>query len=314
MSAADPSPGALAAAPAKLTLAQRLDAYERLLRLHRPIGTLLLLWPTLSALWIASYGRPTLIMVLVFAVGTLVMRSAGCAFNDWADRNYDAHVKRTADRPLARGEIAPWEALVLGSALSLLAFLLVVLATNRTTILLSVAAFAIAVAYPFCKRFLALPQAFLGVAFSFGIPMAFAAVLGYVSAFGWWLFAFNLFWVIAYDTEYAMVDRDDDLRIGIRTSAITFGRFDILAVGICYAIFLGGMAWLAWRIPLGLLFWAGFAAAVLLAAHHLWLIRHRERDACFRAFLNNHWLGFALFAGIAADYAYRLKAWPRLAG
>ena len=176
--------------------------------------------------------------MVVFTVGTVLMRSAGCAFNDWADRDYDAHVKRTADRPLARGEIAPWEALVVGGLLALLAFFMVVMSTNRTTVLLSVAALVIAIAYPFCKRFLALPQAFLGIAFSFGIPMAFAAVLGYVSEFGWWLFAFNLVWVIAYDTEYAMVDRDDDLRIGIRTSAITFGRFDVLAVGVCYAIFL----------------------------------------------------------------------------
>lgn len=300
-----------AAAPRKLTLIQRLDAYERLVRLDRPIGTLLLLWPTLFALWIASYGRPSIVLVLVFALGTLVMRSAGCAFNDWADRNFDPHVKRTANRPLARREIAPWEALVVGAVLSLAAFALVVLATNTATILLSVAALVIAVAYPFCKRFLALPQAFLGIAFSFGIPMAFAAVLGYVSPFGWWLFAFNLFWVIAYDTEYAMVDRDDDLRIGIRTSAITFGRFDILAIGICYAVFLGGVAWLAARIPLGLLFWIGFACAALLALYHLWLIRTRDRDRCFKAFLNNHWLGFALFAGVAADFAWRLKAWPR---
>jgi len=304
--------GAAAPVPRKLTPAQRLDAYERLLRLDRPIGTLLLLWPTLSALWLAAYGRPTLVLVLVFALGTLVMRSAGCAFNDWADRKYDPHVKRTADRPLARGDIAPWEALVLGGVLALLAFGLVVLATNRATVLLSVAALAIAMAYPFCKRFLALPQAFLGVAFSFGIPMAFAAVLGYVSPFGWWLFAFNLFWVIAYDTEYAMVDRDDDLKIGIRTSAITFGRYDVAAVGVCYAVFLAGVAWLAWRVPLGALFWIGFGCAVLLAIRHLWLIRTRERDRCFRAFLDNHWLGFALFVGIAADFAWRLGAWPRL--
>lgn len=308
-----PSSGVAPPGAPKLTFAQRIDAYERLLRLDKPIGTLLLLWPTLSALWIASYGRPPLMLVIVFTVGTLVMRSAGCAFNDWADRDYDAHVKRTANRPLARGEIAPWEALAVGAVLALLAFASVIFATNRVTILLAVAAFFIAVAYPFCKRFLALPQAFLGIAFSFGIPMAFAAVLGYVSPFGWWLFAFNLFWVIAYDTEYAMVDRDDDLRIGIRTSAITFGRYDVVAVGICYAIFLAGVAWLMARIPLGPLFWVGFAAAVLLAIYHLWIIRGRDRDRCFHAFLNNHWLGFALFAGIAADFAWRLKAWPRLA-
>ncbi len=312
MSEIPAKPAASAETPRKLTFAQRLDAYERLLRLDKPIGTLLLLWPTLSALWIASYGRPTITLVVVFAVGTLVMRSAGCAFNDWADRDYDAHVKRTADRPLARGEIAPWEALVVGGVLALCAFFMVVMATNRATVLLSVAALMIAMAYPFCKRFLALPQAFLGIAFSFGIPMAFAAVLGYVSAFGWWFFAFNLVWVIAYDTEYAMVDRDDDLRIGIRTSAITFGGYDVLAVGVCYAIFLGGVAWLMARIPLGPLFWVGFACAVLLAIYHLWLIRTRERERCFRAFLNNHWLGFAIFAGIVADQAWRLKAWPRI--
>ncbi len=296
----------------RLTLAQRLDAYERLIRLDKPIGTLLLLWPTLTALWLAARGSPSLVLVLVFTLGTLVMRSAGCAFNDFADRSFDAHVKRTAQRPLAIGEIAPWEAVVVGCVLSLMAFALVALATNRTTILLAVAAFAITLAYPLCKRFLAVPQAFLGIAFSFGIPMAFAAVLGYVSPFGWWLFAFNLFWVIAYDTEYAMVDRDDDLRIGIRTSAITFGRFDVMAVAICYAIFLAGVAWLAWRVPLGWLFWVGFAAAVFLAFYHLWLIRGRERERCFHAFLNNHWLGFAIFAGVAADFAWRLRAWARL--
>ncbi|MCC7041409.1 MAG: 4-hydroxybenzoate octaprenyltransferase [Burkholderiales bacterium] len=300
------------ASPRARTLAQRLDAYERLVRLDKPIGTLLLLWPTLSALWLAARGAPSLVLVLVFTLGTLVMRSAGCAFNDFADRGYDAHVKRTAQRPLARGEIHAWEALGVGAVLALMAFGLVVLATNRTTVLMAVAGFAITLAYPWCKRFLAVPQAFLGIAFSFGIPMAFAAVLGYVSAFGWWLFAFNLFWVVAYDTEYAMVDRDDDLRIGIRTSAITFGRYDVAAVGVCYAIFLGGFAWLAARVPLGWPFWLGYAAAVLLAFYHLWLIRGREREACFAAFLNNHWLGFALFAGIAADFALRHAAWPRL--
>jgi len=302
----------LPSASRRLTLAQRLDAYERLVRLDKPIGTLLLLWPTLTALWLAARGSPPLVLVLVFTLGTLAMRSAGCAFNDFADRGYDPHVKRTAQRPLARGEIAPWEALVVGCLLSLLAFALVALATNRATVLMAVAGFVITLAYPWCKRFLAVPQAFLGIAFSFGIPMAFAAVLGYVSPFGWWLFVFNLFWVIAYDTEYAMVDRDDDLRIGIRTSAITFGHFDVAAVGVCYAIFLAGVAWLAWRVPLGFLFWIGFAAAALLALYHLWLIRGRERERCFHAFLNNHWLGFAIFAGVAADFAWRLHAWPRL--
>jgi 4-hydroxybenzoate polyprenyltransferase len=309
-----PQASAQTGAPRARTLVERIDAYERLVRLDRPIGILLLLWPTLTALWLVSHGRPTLPLVLVFTLGTVVMRCAGCAFNDWADRNFDAHVERTADRPLARGEIAPWEALVVGAVFALAGFLMVLLATNRATVLLSVAALVIAIAYPFCKRFLALPQAFLGIAFSFGIPMAFAAVLGYVSPFGWWLFAFNLFWVIAYDTEYAMVDSNDDIKLGLRTSAITFGSFDVVAVGVCYAIYLAGVAWLGYRVPMGLAFWVGLAVAAGLAVYHLWLIHTRERARCFRAFLNNHWLGLAVFLGVAVDFAWRLKAWPRMLG
>jgi 4-hydroxybenzoate polyprenyltransferase len=294
------------------TWRQRIDAYERLVRLDKPIGILLLLWPTLAALWLATGGRPALTLVVVFTVGTIVMRCAGCALNDWADRSFDAHVMRTADRPLARGEIEPWEALVVAAAMAAAAFLLVALATNMQTVRFSFVALVIAVAYPFCKRFFALPQAFLGIAFSFGIPMAFVAVDGTVPAWGWALFAANLFWVVAYDTEYAMVDRIDDLRLGLRTSALTFGRFDVFAVACCYAVYFAGLAWVAAARELGGTFWTGFAVAVALAVYHLWLIRTRERDRCFRAFLSNHWLGFAVFAGVALDYAVRLHAWPHL--
>ena len=287
----------------------RMDAYERLLRLDKPIGTLLLLWPTLTALWIASLGMPTWLLIIVFVVGTLLMRSAGCAFNDWADRNYDGAVERTAKRPLATGEIRPWEALVLGALLAICAFLLV-LATNRVAVAWSVPALLIAIAYPFFKRFFALPQAFLGVAFSFGIPMAFAAARGEVPPFAWWMLLANLFWVIAYDTEYAMVDRDDDIRVGIRTSAITFGRFDVIAVGLCYAIFLAAMLWLGRAAGLGICYAGGIVVAAVIAIYHLWLIRHRDRAACFRAFVHNHWLGFAIFVGTVLDYALLRSAWP----
>ena len=298
--------------PGAGTWKQRIDAYERLVRLDKPIGILLLLWPTLTALWLAAWGRPSVVHVIVFTVGTIVMRSAGCALNDWADRDFDAHVARTAGRPLARGEIAPWEALGVAAVLAGLAFVLVAYGTNLQTVRMSVAALAIAIAYPFCKRFLAVPQAFLGIAFSFGIPMAFTAVYAAVPGWGWLLFAANLFWVIAYDTEYAMVDRDDDLRLGLRTSAITFGRYDVAAVAFCYAAYFGGLAWVAVMSALGAIFWAAFAMATGFAVYHLWLIRTRDRDRCFRAFLSNHWLGFAVFAGVALDYAIRLNAWPLL--
>ena len=296
----------------RLTLAARIDAYERLVRLDKPIGILLLLWPTLSALWLAAGGDPPIHLVIVFALGTIVMRCAGCAFNDWADRKFDAHVKRTAQRPLARGEIAPWEALVVGAAFALAGFVMVILATNRLTVLLSVAGLAIAIAYPFFKRFFALPQAFLGIAFSFGIPMAFAAVLEAVPGFGWWYFGLNLLWVVAYDTEYAMVDRDDDIRLGLHTSAVTFGRYDVLAVAACYALYFVGLTWFGRVAGLGLFYWIGLLVAALLAVYHIVLIRTRDRDRCFRAFLNNHWLGFAIFVGIATDFAWRYKAWPRV--
>jgi 4-hydroxybenzoate polyprenyltransferase len=303
--------GAGAPRPWRDALAARLDAYERLVRLDKPIGTLLLLWPTLSALWFASVGRPTLVQLIVFGMGTLLMRSAGCAMNDWADRRFDPHVKRTAARPLAAGEIPGWEALAVAAALAFCAFLLV-LATNRTTILMSLPAVVIAIVYPFTKRFFALPQAFLGLAFSFGIPMAFAAVYDSVPALGWWLLGANLFWVVAYDTEYAMVDRDDDVRLGLRTSAIFFGRFDVAAVMACYAVFLAGMAWVGAVQRMGPVYYAGLVVAAGCAAYHFTLIRGRDRERCFRAFLHNHWLGFAVFAGVALDYAVRLSAWPQL--
>jgi 4-hydroxybenzoate polyprenyltransferase len=290
-------------------IAARIDAYERLLRLDKPIGTLLLLWPTLTALWFATWGAPSFKLLIVFVVGTLLMRSAGCAVNDWADRAFDAHVERTASRPLAMGEIEPFEALFLAGALALCAFLLI-LSTNRTAVLWSFPAAAIAFVYPFLKRFFALPQAFLGIAFSFGIPMAYAAALGRVPAFAWALLAINLFWVVAYDTEYAMVDRDDDVRIGVRTSAITFGRFDLAAIALCYAVYLAGMTWVGVELDLGVLYFAGLAVAAAIAVYHLWLIRDRDRARCFKAFLHNHWLGLAVFAGTALDYAVRAGSWP----
>jgi 4-hydroxybenzoate polyprenyltransferase len=294
-----------------LTWRERVDAYERLLRLDKPIGVLLLLWPTLSALWLAAFGGPPFRLIVVFVLGTWLMRSAGCAINDWADRDFDAHVKRTAERPLAAGVIAPWEALALAAALALCALVLIVIATNRATVLWSIPALAITIAYPFFKRFFALPQAFLGIAFSFGIPMAFASVYGSVPPYAWWLLVINLFWVVAYDTEYAMVDRDDDIKIGIHTSAITFGRFDVAAVAICYALYLAGMLWAGTFRKLGIAYHAGLGVAVLLAVYHLWLIRTRDRERCFRAFRNNHWFGFAVFAGIVVDHAVRLREWPR---
>jgi 4-hydroxybenzoate polyprenyltransferase len=285
--------------------------YGRLIRLDKPIGALLLLWPTLSALWIAADGRPPLALVVIFTVGTWLMRSAGCAVNDWADRRFDAHVKRTAARPLARGEIEPWEALIVSAVLAFVAFLLIV-PTNTTTIVLSLPAAIIAFVYPFLKRFFALPQAFLGIAFSFGIPMAFAAVQDAAPALAWAMLIVNLFWVMAYDTEYAMVDRDDDLRLGLKTSAIAFGRHEISAIMACYAIYVAGMVAIGLVEGLGLLYYAGLAVALGCALYHWRLIRTRTREGSFAAFLHNHWLGFAVFAGVALDYALRAGAVPAL--
>ena len=283
----------------------KLALYLQLIRWDRPAGWLLLLWPTLSALWLASHGFPGWHLTLVFILGTFLMRSAGCCLNDVADRNFDRHVKRTAERPVTSGKLPAKEALAVGAVLALCAFGLV-LTTNITAITWSFAALAIAIIYPFAKRYVAMPQAVLGVAFSFGIPMAFAAVQSRVPLVAWVLLLGNLFWVIAYDTEYAMVDRDDDLKIGMKTSAITFGRFDVLAVFVSYVLYL--VIWLnvllsqlnnaqaaIYLIALGL--------ALGQALWHIWLIRKRQRDDCFKAFRLNHWLGFTVFAGIALSYA-----------
>jgi 4-hydroxybenzoate polyprenyltransferase len=278
--------------------------YLRLLRLDKPIGILLLLWPTLWGLWFAAGGLPPLSILLIFVAGVVLMRSAGCAINDYADRDFDAHVERTQARPLATGEVSGREALLLASGLSLLAFLLI-LPLNRLVILLSVPALFLAASYPFTKRFFAIPQAYLGLAFGFGIPMAYAAVRGEVPLEAWLLLLANLFWSVAYDTEYAMVDRPDDLKIGIRTSAITFGKFDIAAVALCYAATLALLAYVGERVALGWVFYSGLLAAAGIALYHLWLIRGRERMACFKAFLHNTWFGFAVFAGLALDTLIR---------
>jgi len=289
---------------------RRLDAYERLTRLDKPIGTLLLLWPTLWALWIAGEGSPRAAILLIFFLGTVLMRSAGCAVNDWADRGFDSQVERTRQRPLAAGEIAPWEALVVAAVLALLALLLI-LPLNRLTLLLSIPAVLIAVSYPFTKRFFSLPQAYLGIAFSFGIPMAFAALADGMPPIAWILFAANFFWIIAYDTEYALADYPDDIKIGIRTSAITFGRFAVIAVVACYALALALLGAVGYEMRFGIAYYAGLLVATALAAYHVWLIRDRDRTLSFKAFLHNNWLGLAVFAGIAADYALRMGAWPR---
>ena len=277
-------------------LKNKLNLYLQLIRWDRPAGWLLLLWPTLSALWLASHGFPGWHLLTVFTLGTFLMRSAGCCLNDVADRDFDRHVKRTAERPVTSGKLSSRKALILGAVLALCAFGLV-LTTNITAIAWSFAALAIAIIYPFAKRYVAMPQAVLGVAFSFGIPMAFAAVQSRVPLLAWALLLGNLFWVIAYDTEYAMVDRDDDLRIGMKTSAITLGRFDVAAVMFCYAAFLCIWALTLWPRPA--VFLLGIAGAALQAIWHYTLIRGRERDGCFKAFRLNHWVGFVMFSGIA---------------
>ena len=288
-----------------LPLRSRVSLYLDLIRWDRPAGWLLLLWPTLSALWLAAGGFPGWHLLAVFTLGTVLMRSAGCCINDVADRDFDRHVKRTARRPVTRGALAPREALAVGAALALLAFALV-LSTNAPTVALSFAALAVTLAYPYAKRLVSLPQAVLGVAFSLGIPMAFSAVRGEAPPpVAWALLLGNLFWVLAYDTEYAMVDRDDDLRIGIRTSAITLGRYDVAAIMGFYGVYLA--LWGAIGFALGLRgpFALGLLAALAQAAWHWTLIRSRGREGCFRAFRLNHWIGFALFAGIVADGALR---------
>lgn len=283
---------------------EHLRRYALLTRQDKPIGTLLLLWPTLTALWLASAGRPLLRHVAVLTLGTWLMRSAGCAFNDLADRNFDRHVKRTAQRVLAVGTVSPREALAVGVALLAVSASLL-LCLNSASFWLAIVAALVAVSYPWFKRFFPMPQAYLGIAFSFGIPMAYAGSTGGVPEAGWWLFVANLFWVVAYDTEYAMVDRDDDVRLGLRSSAILFGRADVAAVMGCYGVFLSMVLWLGRQAGLGWVFMLGWAAALGCAIYHYTLVRTREREACFRAFLHNHWLGLALFVGVALDYAAR---------
>lgn len=285
-----------------MRLMQKLDAYEKLMRLDKPIGTLLLLWPTLWGLWLAGEGRPDLMTVWIFALGTLLMRSAGCVINDWADRRFDGEVARTRERPLVTGRVSPREALFLAAGLALVAFLLV-LRLPTLVWWLSVPAVLLAASYPFTKRFFALPQAYLGLAFGFGIPMAFAALRGDVPVLAWVLLLANVFWAIAYDTEYAMVDREDDLRIGIRTSAITFGRFDVWAVGVCYLLFLLTMVGAGWLSARGAFYYLGLLGGLGLAVYHGYLIRGRDRDSCFAAFRHNGWMGAVIFLGIVLDFA-----------
>ena len=285
-------------------IARRIGAYERLIRLDKPIGALLLLWPTLWAVWLASNGRPRLDIVLIFFTGTFLMRSAGCAMNDYADRNFDGHVERTRHRPLAAGEIAPREALYVAAGLALAAFGLV-LFLDPLAILLSFAGLGIAASYPFSKRFFAFPQAYLGVAFGFGIPMAYAAVQGRLPTECWLLLAANIFYSFAYDTEYAMVDREDDAKLGIRTSALTLGRWDVTAVMLSYAALLALLAWVGMRRGLGGPFYGGLAVAGAMMVYHWFLIRGRGRAGCFKAFMHNNWLGLAVWIGIVLALAVK---------
>ncbi len=281
---------------------ERLDLYEKLMRLDKPIGILLLLWPTLWGLWLSAAGTPHWLVAWIFILGTVLMRSAGCVINDFADRDFDPHVERTKNRPLAARQVSTKEAMILFAALVLAAFLLILPLRNWLVLGLSVPALFLAASYPFTKRFLAIPQAYLGVAFGFGIPMAYAANTGEVPPVAWLLLVANVFWAVAYDTEYAMVDREDDLKIGIKTSAITFGRYDVAAVMACYAIALALLAVVGYGLRLGIFYYAGLAIAAGIAVYHYTLIRTREPAKCFKAFLHNNWLGAAVFAGLVGHY------------
>ena len=280
-----------------MSFTDRLKAYAYLVRLDKPIGTLLLLWPTLWALWLASSGMPDPQILLIFVLGTFLMRSAGCAINDYADRDFDRHVQRTKGRPVTSGKISGKEAIAVAVILALIAFLLIQ-PLNTFTKQLSVFALLVAFVYPFTKRFFAMPQAVLGIAFGFGIPMAYAAVLDFVPLEAWVLFIGNVFWTIAYDTAYAMVDREDDLRLGLRTSAITFGKYDVLAISICYAILLISQLWVAQLAQLSNYFLVGWGMALGCAIYHIKLVATRKREECFLAFRHNNWLGGFLFLGI----------------
>ena len=280
----------------------RIIAYAYLIRLDKPIGTLLLLWPTLWALWLASGGFPEWHLLIIFTLGTFLMRSAGCAVNDYADQDFDRHVLRTKERPITSGKISGKEALAVATTLALIAFLLIQ-PLNALTQELSFFALALAIIYPFTKRFFAIPQAVLGIAFGFGIPMAYAAVLGFIPMEAWVLFVGNIFWAIAYDTAYAMVDRDDDLRLGLRTSAITFGRFDVFAIAVSYGILFLSQVWVAHLANLSNYFWVGWCLALACAVYHLKLVATRKREECFKAFRHNNWLGGFLFLGILLGLA-----------
>lgn len=280
---------------------RKLNAYFRLMRLDKPIGILLLLWPTLWALWLASNGWPDNRLLFIFIVGTVLMRSAGCVMNDVADRHFDGHVARTDKRPLVAGEVSVKEALLLATLLSLVAFGLV-LTLNALTIALSFAALFLAASYPFTKRFFALPQAYLGIAFGFGIPMAFAAVQGWVPQQAWLMLVANIAWSLAYDTEYAMIDRSDDLKIGICSSAITFGKYDVALIMFFYALMLALMAYVGALMQLTWIYYVGLVLAGLLILYHFILIKNREPARCFKAFLHNNWVGAAIFAGIFINF------------
>lgn len=280
---------------------ERATVYGQLMRVDRPIGTLLLLWPTLWGLWLASHGRPDWLVLGVFVAGTFLMRSAGCVINDYADRHFDAHVARTAQRPFARGAVTEKEALLLAAALALLSLLLV-LPMNGLTLLMSIPAVFLAATYPFTKRFFPLPQAYLGLAFSFGIPMAWAAQTGEVAPTAWWLLAANLFWTVAYDTAYAMADKPDDLKIGIKTSAITFGDHDVSAIMLCHAVFMALMLGLGVQQQLHWPYFASLLLSAGLIAKQYTEIRTRDRALCFKAFIDNNRVGMAIFAGILLDY------------
>ena len=287
-----------------MNISERLHLYIQLTRLHRPIGILLLLWPTLWGVWIAADGHPSWLVVFIFTLGTALMRSSGCAMNDYADRNIDKHVKRTKDRPLASGKISEREALWVAIVLAMISFALI-LPLNPLTWLMSFPALFLAVSYPFTKRFFAIPQAYLGIAFGFGIPMAFAATNSSVPPVAWVLLLANVFWAVAYDTEYAMVDRDDDIHLGIHSSALFFGKYDVVAVMICYLITLLLLAVAGLMAGLGLVYFAGLVVAEGIAFHHYKLIKDRSREKCFAAFLHNNWFGAAVFAGLAVDYWLR---------
>ncbi len=287
-----------------LQLRYRLDDYFKLMRLDKPIGILLLLWPTLWGIWLSAAGRPEWSVLSVFVLGTVLMRSAGCVINDYADRDFDCHVERTRERPLTAGRVGTREALFLFAALSLAAFILVLTLGRPLVIWMSLPALLLAASYPYTKRFLAIPQAYLGIAFGFGIPMAYAAHLGTVPPVAWLLLLANVFWAVAYDTEYAMVDREDDLKIGIRTSAITFGRFDVAAVMLCYVLTLALLAGVGVYVGMGAFYFASLLVAAVIMGWHYVLIRERERMACFKAFLNNNYVGLAIFVGVVLDYQF----------